>query len=105
MPTSTTETLLSQLRSNLGKDLRLVAKYDPASLEPLYVRDDVKSSRSQEDYELLHSTVLEDHQKRTELEESLGGGPLHASLLAFEDVLGANFLGGNTTRTCYYSGG
>jgi hypothetical protein len=92
---STTDSLVNKLQTEVGNDLRIVGKYDTEDLDLLYIRDDVESTRPPSVYDQLHERTLLDHQDRTSLESDLQAGRFRASLLVFEDVLGANLLGQN----------
>lgn len=90
---STPEALVSELRNDLGSDLRLVARYGPDDFDLLYVREDVANVRTDDDYEVLHANTLAAHDDRPEIEDAMGAGPLRARLLSFEEIFGANFFG------------
>lgn len=89
---ATPASITDEFRSDVGEELRMVARYDDEGLDLQYMRDDVDSRRSDEELQHLYEELLRENRTGSELEGQFSSGRLRSSMLAFEEFVAFHFI-------------
>lgn len=83
--------LVTDLREQVGDDLRVVAEYDAEGYDAFYVRGDV-TPRLERIADELHEDLVLQGIGRERLEDLFDAGDLHCSMHRFDDLMAFHFL-------------
>jgi|GEM_PF-473073 len=90
------DALLDALEAQAGDALRVIATYDRAGYDPVYVRDDV-AGRLTSRADAVHDELVLQGIGRGHLEDLFGAGDLECSMHRFEEMTAFHFAAGEFT--------
>lgn len=82
-----TGSLITQIQTDVGDSLRMVAVFDRGQLDVRFVRDDVEELRSPEEFESLYDTLLFERTKKGMYERLIDAGDLESVSHRFEEIV------------------